>query len=75
MLLSSVTLLLDLLLWSQKPQPTQATLLNAAPKKLGLSAPTISGGVGVSGFISEAPGSFKLLEVSSLCIASAHLIF
>lgn len=33
---------------------------NAAPKELGLRrAPTISGGVGVSGFISEALGSFN----------------
>lgn len=68
-----VTLLLDLLQWSQKPQAAQATLLNAAPEELGLRSPhPISGGVGVSGFISEAPGSFKLLEVSSLCIASAQ---
>lgn len=73
MFLSSVALLLDLLLWSQKQTTVNpGTWLDAAPKELGLSAPTISGGVGVSGFISEAPGSFKLLEISSLCIASAQ---
>lgn len=70
MFLSSVTLHLDLLLWSQKQTTVNP---NAAPKELGLRcAPTISGGAGVSEFISEALSRFKLLEISSLGITSAQ---